>query len=35
MYVCMVVGMSWINWFVVHGCVISRRYMNVCNSDVL
>ena len=23
-----------VNCFVVHGCAVSRRYINVCNSDV-
>ena len=24
-----------VNCFVVHGCAVSRRYINVCNSDVM
>ena len=24
-----------VNCFIVHGCAVSRRYMHVCNSDVL
>ena len=23
-----------VNWFVVRGCAVSRRYITVCNSDV-
>ena len=23
-----------VSWFVVHGCAVSRRYINVCNSDM-
>ena len=23
-----------VSWFVVHGCAVSRRYINVCNCDM-
>ena len=28
------VHISAVNCFVVHGCAVSRRYINVCSSDV-